>query len=131
MTAFDLSQLNTRVACEEGADLEVLHPVTKEKLGCVIRLIGADADSYRDAMNRRVDARVAALQRGKTATAEDNEREQIALLVAATRNWTGIVENGEALKFSEAEAKRIYTQYPWLAEQVNAFITDRANFLRA
>ena len=126
---FDLDQLDTRAACAAGADMDVLHPVTKAKLGWTIRLIGTDAEQFQSAVNRQSDARMELLRNGKTFTSADNQKNSIDLLVAATVGWNGIIRGGKPFEFSMANARILYTQYPWVAEQVDAFISGRRNFL--
>ena len=43
MSLLDLASLDSAAKADDGADLEVLHPVSGEKLGVVIRLAGADS----------------------------------------------------------------------------------------
>jgi len=44
-------------------------------------------------------------------------------------DWSGIEENGVKVDFSFANAVNLLTDYPWLFEQLDMFIGDRANFL--
>lgn len=45
MSQFDLASLDSAAKAEDGAELEVLHPISGEKLGIAIRLAGTDAEA--------------------------------------------------------------------------------------
>jgi len=51
-------------------------------------------------------------------------------VIRCTLAWRGIVYEGEALECNPGNARRLYAALPWLREQVEAFIADRANFLK-
>ncbi len=125
----DLMQLQTQAPAEEGAILEILHPVTFAPLGVKLVLLGADSETYRSAQNKLVNARVQ--NRGARArlTAEDIEAQALNLLVAATKGWEGVEWDGAPLAFSSDNVRMVYTALPWLRDQAQDFIMDRANFL--
>ena len=50
------------------------------------------------------------------------------LLAACTVSWVEIEENGEPLACNAETAKRVYTDYPWLREQVQAAFLASADF---
>jgi hypothetical protein len=52
----------------------------------------------------------------------------LSLLIACTKSWEGIEEKDEPVEFSEEEAKRIYTDHPWITEQVDKYIAENAHF---
>lgn len=53
----------------------------------------------------------------------------LELLVACTKGWKHIKISGVVLPFSEENSRMLYTKYPWIREQVDTFVNDRANFL--
>jgi hypothetical protein len=58
-------------------------------------------------------------------------REDTASLYASvTLRWHVIVD-GKEPECSFDAAKRVYLDYPWIGEQVDAFLSDRANFSTA
>ena len=93
-----------------------------------ITLVGKDSDVYRKAQrvvtNRRLSKKTNA-----TLTAERLESEANEVLARCTISWTGVVYEGNELEFSFASAKMLYTQLPWVKEQVDEFVAERANFL--
>lgn len=135
----DLGGLNTVGACNEGAYMQVRHPATGRTLmgddgkPVVIRLLGADSDVYQRTRNRTQDKRLKqSLQRGRLTnlTSDMLAEDSLDLLVACTVGWSSNwVFHGETPECEPATIRRVYTEMPWLREQVSEFIEDRANFL--
>jgi hypothetical protein len=128
---FDLTSLDTSEAAETGAVLEVLHPTENTPLGIKITLAGADSDIYRKTVNKNVNKRVQRMKPGQSLpfTAEEQEESGLNLLAVCTLAWEGIVVEGDALPCNKENAKMVYQRFPWIKEQVDQFIGDRANFL--
>ena len=128
---FDLTTLDTGEAAEMGATLEVLHPTENTPLGITITLAGADSDVYRKMVNKSVNKRVQRIKPGQSIpfTAEEQEESGLNLLAACTLAWEGVVVEGETLPCNTENAKMVYRRFPWIKEQVDQFIGDRANFL--
>lgn len=129
---FDLSKLDTVAAAEQGARLELRHPVTDEPLGAVLILAGTDSKAYRRheaAVSNRFIDRMAKGKRGKGKSAEEQEREAIEGIAACTLGWTGVGLDGEELPFTADNAHKLYARFPWAREQAREFILDRENYL--
>lgn len=128
---FDLSKLDTSEAAETGAVLDVLHPTENTPLGIKITLAGADSDIYRKTINKSVNKRVQRMKPGQSMpfTAEEQEESGITLLAACTLSWEGVLVDGQELPCDKENAKALYRRFPWIREQVDQFIGDRANFL--
>ena len=128
----DLSkEFDTASAAESGAFLHLEHPTTGEKLydgdtAVGITLRGQDSRTFRqashDISNKRMERQV------KKLTAEALERNTRELLAACTVDWQCIEMNGEPLKCTRENADRLYAELPWIREQVDAFVSNRANF---
>lgn len=139
----DLATLNTVAACNAGAEIELSHPVTGEKLGIYINVLGKDSEVFKSHVRLTINARLrkAATEKKRARepevlTVEENEREGIALLADCTVGWrTGevaeILFEGQALSCTTANAVRIYSALPWIREQVDTAIGDLENFLKA
>jgi hypothetical protein len=121
------------------AQMKVEHPGTGEtvlqedgKTPVTMTLCSADGEDYRRVLrttaNRRLEKQQ---QRGKRAklSVEEIEGDAIEALVAATKDWSGIEYRGRKLEFNVDNCRMIYKDLPWLREQVDAFISERANFL--
>lgn len=130
----DLSTLNTVTAANAGAVLELAHPTTGTPLrneageALTITLLGVDSDAYRKAQRAAQNKRLAK-RGGIKLTAEELEAESIETLAACTVAWANIEFEGRALECNRANAVKLYTALPWVREQVDAFMGDRANFL--
>lgn len=62
-------------------------------------------------------------------TSEEVTRRSIELLVTLTESWEGLTLNGEPLECNEENKRMVYTNYPFVREQVDLAIHERSNFL--
>lgn len=134
----DLSKLDTVQSSSRGADLLVRHPTKDEVLvdektgeAVSIHLLGQDSTEFRKAEHDQQTRRVERVtRRGRVEqTGEEIDMDSVELMSLMTKSWKHIVLNGEALECNPHNARRIYVEFPWLREQVNRFISNRANFL--
>ena len=131
----DLRTLDTKAGAEAGFDVPLRHPSTGKLLdGMTIRVHGADADIYRDSMIARQRARLERQARNPGVMPAldviDNMHDEArALLVAITIGWQGIELDGAPVVFSREACDRVYRDFSWVREQVDAAVHDRANFL--
>lgn len=120
----DLNDLDVRKAADEGADLQLEHPVTGEPLDVTIRLLGSDSAAYRNAVKR-----IAERRRGqKRQTLDEMEQQAAELMASITVGWANLERDGKPVDFSHDAAQQVYIDFPWIREQVDQFVTDRANF---
>lgn len=133
---FDLSALDTIKACNAGAEIELLHPVTKRPLGMFISIVGKDSDAFQAYIADKTDAdRAKDFQaRRKNQVAEpkyfaEQKAENIQLLVNCTTGFRNVSFNGP-LSFNEANATKLYIGLPWVSEQVDKAIVDYENFIK-
>ena len=129
----DLNQLNLTEKADKGAELHLEHPVSGELLEhdgkpMVIRLSGTDSAAYRKKQREHQNKRLAKMAKGRKADFSINDDEACELLAACTLGWSNIIKDGEELDFSEDAAFDLYKEFPWMREQVDAFIGDRSNF---
>jgi hypothetical protein len=91
------------------------------------------SDRYRKADRRISNRRLATASTGRRvrATAEGIEADRLEVLVACTISWEGIGFDGGEKECTPENARAAYKKLPWLREQADAFIVDRANFLKA
>ena len=130
--AFDFATRDVAAKAEVGAELEVLDPITSEPVGAYITLAGADSTIHRKAA-ANVSKRRFNSQKGfrsKSFDVEKMEAESIEILAACTLSWKGVTLEGAALPCSRDNAIKMYTRFPWLREQVEAFISDRSEYLQ-
>ena len=128
----DLSNLK---ATQDAQSLELLHPSTgtvlKDDSGkaFTIDLLSSDTNSYKSEFNKLMKA--AREQKGEQ-TARDAEEKACDMLAKITVGCYLVME-GKPLKFSAQAIKDLYfnPEFTWIREQVEAFIRDRANFIKA
>ena len=132
----DLASLDLTAAAEKGFDLELLHPVTKEPLGTFISIVGKDSATFRNHVrktgNERLRKQAANQRRGaevEVPTIEKIEADAVELLAVCTTGWRNLNFRGVELPFSTVNAKVIYTELPWIREQVDQAIGDVENFM--
>lgn len=132
----DLSKINLEKMAEQGADMELMHPVDNEvmlqdnKSPITIKLVGTDSKAYRNKNRDFQRKRIAKMTKSRTKTIDYTVSDEDAceLLAECTIGWSGIVVEGKPLEFSKENAEILYMQFNWIREQVDAFIGDRANF---
>ena len=128
-----LYKLDMREAASRGALMVLRHPASGEELTTddggqiYIELLGMDSPEYRQLIRAAATRNVS---RGrKRPSPELLEQEGITLLAGVTKGWGGVVVGGEVIAFSPEAAKRLYTDYAWIREQVDEFVGERGNFL--
>lgn len=130
-----LKDLDTKKACNEGADFVPTHPNTGSPLDVVIRVLGRDSDIYVSTLRKLSNKRMRNLGINpasvrQTITSERQFEEELELLARCIKSWEGFLgEDGEPIPCNYENAVEILREFPWLREQIDAFITDRSNFL--
>lgn len=129
----DLSTLDT--TGNAGVAMPVLHPATRTPLlaadgsPITISLVSTDSKPYRDALRETTNKQLRENRRA-VLTAEQIEDKALSLLAACVTGWSNIELEGAVLPFSAANVKRLFACVPWLKEQCDEFVTERANFLK-
>lgn len=131
----DLSTIDTVKGSNEGFDVQIYHPGTNEDLGITIRVLGKDSDEFQKVSRSQSKRRLAKMNKGGfrnaiTATPEEIEQDGIDLLASCTKDWTGVIIDTKDIPFSKDNAVMIYERFPWIKEQVDIAIGDRANFIK-
>ena len=131
----DLATIDTVKGSNEGFDVRIYHPGTNEDLDITISVLGKDSDAFQKISRAQNKKRLAKMQKGgfrtTAAPLEEIESDGIDLLASCTTGWAGINVNGKEIEFSKDNALMIYEGYPWIREQVDTAIGDRANFIKA
>lgn len=125
----DLTDFDSVKGSDEGAVLYVRHPITNEPTDAWIKLAGPDS---KIAKQRRAEIRrMLRDKKQNTLDVDTLEEEANKNRVSLTLDWGEIELDGEKLKFSQENVKKVYERFPWLAEQVDNFQGDRSNFMIA
>lgn len=123
MSNFDLSSLE-----QEKLDanwMEVESP-TGEPLGIHLYLASQDSEEYQKQLRRQQDKHLK--KKKMKMSAEEAENDNRELLVSCVLKWQGVIYNGEELECNVENARWLLKSFPFIEEQVNEFIGDRANF---
>ena len=147
----DLAKLDTVKKSNEGSKLELLHPGTgavltdapegasDEQLNNAkpfyLTIHGKDSDVYksaRDKLLRKTE------QEKKRKDQKVSAADLITIISEQTKDILiecvsdlYLIENGETIKPTKAEIKRVINSYPWMHEQAQAFLENRANFIES
>jgi hypothetical protein len=125
----DLSDFaNLAKVQDDGVDVEILHPKTAEPLGMVIRVAGPDSARQKRARGAVNNARLQ-MSRNKRLTAAELEADGLKVLVASIISWSGVEENGQSIELSTETATDVLTRFPFIREQIDAVVGDRAGFI--
>jgi len=132
----DLAAIDTVKGSNEGFDVRIFHPGTNEDLDITISVLGKDSDDFQKVSRAQNKRRMSKMQKGgfrnvTTPPIEEVESDGIDLLAKCTTGWTGVIIEGKEIKFSVDNAVMVYERFPWIKEQVDIAIGDRANFIKA
>ena len=125
----NINELYTSEAHEDGAEFNIIHPVTGKPTNAYIKVAGPDSRLYRKAEKDMLKANIPLY-----ASKDDNTDQLIDIdaefLAKITIDWRGISSDADdnELKFSFSEAKKLYLKSPFVRDQVNAFSKTRGNF---
>ena len=106
----------------QGITIQLECPVTGEKLDSFITVQGADGSVYK---NKRIAIQKSSY--GKESV--DHEDNGVQLMCAITMGWSGLSLGAKEIKYSEEEARKLYTKFDWISDQVFSAVNDRKLFL--
>lgn len=134
MSLVHLPVLDTITRAEQGVPVTIRRPDTGEPVttrGTPLVLVvqGSDSRAYQGALAEVAEARASAAAKGEKMDVRDFTAE---VLSRVTLGWDGVfTADGAPVAFSQAVALEMYRSFPVLADQVDAFVGQRANFMRA
>jgi hypothetical protein len=121
----------------EPVRMVLQHPVTRAPLTddagneCALMVVGMESERYIEADRKISNRKLRQLEQRRklTLTAEDVEAEALERLAATVVGIEHVVYDGKPLEYSQ-DAVRTLLALPWLREQLDAFVGDRANFMQ-
>lgn len=138
---FNLQDHDYAAASEEGSWMDVVDEKDFRPTGLQIFVYGPDSEQVRAARNQfasRLNILQQRTRRRKQNYDDVIEGNQI-LALGATGGWRVRDDNGkwvnllpwgdDLLEFSRKNAKRVYEEFTFIAEQVADYMEERANFL--
>ena len=132
----ELSKIDTVKGSNEGFDVQIYHPGTNEDLGISIHVLGKDSDEFIKVSRAQSKKRLAKMSKGgfrNTAPVpvEEIDQDSLSLLAACTKSWKGVIVEGKAIECTPDNVVMIYERFPWIREQVDTAIGDRANIIKS
>lgn len=119
----EITNLYTAEAHESGAEVRIVNPETGENTDCYITIVGVDSKTFRSAKRKWQRKALDAIRDNKAIPDDD-----FGLLIDAAVDWRGFESEGKELAFSKKSLKALFNGAPLIADQVDKFIHDRANF---
>ena len=134
LAAVSIAEFDSKTLSESGVECKLIHPRTGLPSGAAVVVHGLDSERFRTAIAEQ--ARKINDLRAEAAGAEvDDEAKKafgLSLLASCTSGFVNLAdENGEPLQYSHAAAVDFYARSPSAREQVDVFLMNRANFLKA
>ncbi len=131
---FDIGSIDIIKDANAGTGIDLHHPITGRRLKIKIYVLGRDSDKFKAIQAAQAQARLAKASKGgfraSNVDPKEHEEDGISLLAACTLGWDNLVLNGREVPFSESNAEVIYAKHPWIKEQVDVAIADRALFTK-
>jgi RNA-splicing ligase RtcB len=130
----DLSSIDVIKDSNTGTEITLYHPISGKDLTTKIRIVGRDSDVFKSTQAEQGRKRMEKAQkggfRGASVSQSQVEKDGIDLLAACTVGWSNLKVDGQLVPFSTANAAIIYANYPWIKEQVDMAVADRALFTK-
>lgn len=113
----------------DSAWLTVEHPVTKAPTTMRIQVASSDSEVFRRIDRKIKNRNMNAARKSKNAmTVEALEAGGMELLTGITLGWENVTMRGEPLPFNQENVRKLYEDFPFIKEQVDEFVTERAHF---
>jgi len=137
----DLSSLDTSKTSDVGSFLHLEAPDgrklftdddPKQPIG--ITVLGADsktivAERHKQENLNTEKMRIRSGGRVKVSTAEEREESQMVILAKACVKFHHVKVDGKPVPDTYAGATALLKRFPWVRDQVQAWMDDRSNFL--
>lgn len=146
---FNLADLDTVSSSQRGFDVHIKHPLTQEPIvvnddgaELTMRVIGPDAPEFKEARNEYLKRYLGRTKDKVTNKVvphdiEHYEEDNYELVVRCVIGWDNLYfdpESGdevdEPLEFSVENARKVLSACPWIIEQLQTVIGQRANFIK-
>lgn len=131
----DLKDLTPK---SDTVEVTLVHPATGEIIQndddspMTITLYASHSKEYKNLIYQQTDKRLKKAQFDKKIEINSAEIEEstIDLFANATKSWK-ITFDGKQPELSPKVAKQIYTEVFWIKDQIDAAISNSANFMKA
>jgi hypothetical protein len=140
--AFDFGAANLTKIADEPQEMELRHFETDAPLGVFFQVRGFEGETFREGARKEGNAarkrEFEAQRKGKGAVArmlEDDEAVAIRLTLSVLAGWrTGdkpvIINGGDELAFTPANAEWFLREFSWARLQIDEFAGEVKNFTK-
>lgn len=136
----DLSTLDVSTKANQGATVEIYHPITRLPLTTedgkkvTVTVLGRYSDVYVKNQRRATNRRLQQAGRGRggiKVNAEELEAEAVELLSNCITAWENVTVDGQVLECNQNNAKKILSdpRFAWFRDQVDEAVNDDSNFM--
>jgi hypothetical protein len=131
----EFNKLATAKHHDNGAECNILDPVSGEPTDFFIKICGADSKLWRK--EKKMQTRTLLNIRAKSKDEDfdyeehgvDFEAMDIESLSNATIDWRGLVDNGKEVKCTKENAIELYENSPSVVRQLIEFLGNGENFM--
>lgn len=124
----DISEIKV---VDDSVPMVLQHPATGEDLRddqgrpMTIYLVGQDSKEMRGIRSELYSQN----RKARTDTFDRAEARSMRILVGCTKRFENLQMGGAEIEYSDEAAEKLYRDFPWIRDQVDLFIGERANFL--
>ena len=130
----EFNKLATAKHHDNGAECNILDPISGEPTDFFIKICGADSKVWRK--EKKMQTRKLLSVRSQSTDEDfdyevagiDFEAMDIVALINATIDWRGLVNNGKEVKYSKEMAHELYDNSPSIVRQLIEFLGNGENF---
>lgn len=112
--------------------VEILHPVTEEKLGVRVSLMSISDERLTKIKRKFQDERLKLDQRGKNFKADEVDENRSILAFSAMTGWEWygdtVTFKGNKPDFTKPEVLKVFSELSWFRDQVEEAISDEKAF---
>lgn len=121
----EINSLYTMAAHDAGAEMQ-LKDVSGKPLDVFITFVGSDSEKWDEIEAQFRTQQIEAIREGGIK----QRRCKSEMLGAAALSWRGVESDGKPLEFKNESVVELFYHAPYIREQADLFIADRANFTK-
>ena len=131
--------LKTLSIDNDPVDFELIHLKTGEKTGVVFHLVGLDHERPKEVERRQAKQKIQRAQKSgslnkviKTWDFDEAQQQKVEIICACISGWKGLTKDEKELKYTPQAALDLLSdpKLAWIVEEIEKFVTDRANFMK-
>lgn len=124
----EINQLLTVESHEAGAECNILSPVDRSETDVFIKIMGADSKAWRNAKKKQTAEIISKRASGDTNI--DYDAMDIKAISSITIGWSGITKDGKEWPCNDKNKKELFTNSPFIVEQLLDFLSKGENFIK-